>query len=93
MSDSELAEFVTAILIEVDPLRLYFADLDNRDEYASEATRIAAQLNRCESAEDCQRLAWEIFREAFSADGAGPLDRYSEVGQRLWGLASSRNAR
>jgi hypothetical protein len=89
----EHARLVAAILIESDPLRLYFEDVDNRDEYDSEASRIAEQLGRRESADDCQRLAWEIFRESFAADHAGPLDRYREVGQRLWDLASSRNAR
>lgn len=93
MSDSsERARLVAAILIDADPLGLYFEDVDNRDEYASEAARIAERLGQCQSADDCQRLAWDVFREAFGTDGAGPLDRYREIGQRLWDLASSLNA-
>lgn len=50
MSDS-LVQSVAQILVDLDPLRLYFPQYENRDEYDAEAAQIASRLPACTSLE------------------------------------------
>lgn len=58
---TELPGLVARMLIRTDPMKIYFEEDDNKDEYDSEAAEIASGLQSCGSAADCLNLVYEVF--------------------------------
>jgi hypothetical protein len=76
-------------LIRHDPIGIYFPDLENDDEYDSEAENIAERLMDCDTELACLSLIHSVFVEYFDASIAGPLDRYQQVANDIWQLRRS----
>ena len=88
----ELPGLVAEILIRTDPMKIYFEEHDNRDEYDGEAAEIASGLLSCGSADTCLNLVYGIFQRKFDPV-AGPRERYIETADELWSLRNSIAAR
>ena len=69
-------EAISRMLIRHDPIRLYFGDVNNLDEYRFEAKRILERLPTCDSEETCLDIVWNVFRAQFGDQISGPRDNY-----------------
>jgi hypothetical protein len=85
MVRESLASQIALLLIRADPMRIYFPDDQNLDEYSPEAEAIAHDLLGCESEEDCLRLVYRVFCQYFSNAAGHPGD-YDNVANQLWML-------
>ncbi len=63
------------ILLKHDPIKIYFPEYDNNDEYIPEARDIATHL--CTSQEKCLDLICAAFVRNFDVSIAGDRDRYT----------------
>lgn len=74
---------IAAVLRREDPLGLITPG-QNEDEYNAEAALIAARISRCTSREECRRMVWEVFRDAFGEDIAGSEATFEGVADAIW---------
>ncbi|UOY01329.1 hypothetical protein [Blastococcus sp. PRF04-17] len=72
---------VEASLYRHDPIGI--ADAENADEYSHEAATIVPRLRDVETVEDVQRIVHEEFVRWFSAEDAGPVDRYRAIAEEI----------
>ncbi|MDQ3579875.1 MAG: hypothetical protein M3443_20215 [Actinomycetota bacterium] len=77
-------ERLEALLFRHDPIGINFGD--NTDEYRAEAETIALRRGEVSSVQDVQRVVHEEFVRWFSADIAGPPDRYGAIAREIWNL-------
>ena len=56
---------VAAVLLQADPMGIYFKDFDNRDEYDPEAEELAGLLPSCQSRSACCEALQGVFRRYF----------------------------
>jgi hypothetical protein len=89
---AELPGLVAKILGRTDPMKIYFVEDDNKDEYDSEAAEIASGLQSCGSAADCLNLVYGVFSRKFHPVAGAP-ERYVETADEVWRLRSSLAAR
>ena len=86
-------ETISKILMEYDPIHLYFEDVDNADEYKFEAERILEGVPGCVSEESCLDLVWDVFRAQFGEEAACGRDNYVELSRVLWRHLNSASSR
>src|SRR4051812_45908706 len=79
-----LLESTSALLFRHDPIDLDYET--NVDEYDSEARTVLPRLISCRSAEDVERVLHEEFCRWFTAETAGPQERYRAAAVELWQL-------
>ncbi len=79
-----LVEGVSAILFTHDPVGIAFET--NTDEYDPEAESIVARLDEATSVRELRRICHEEFVRWFSADIAGPAERFEPLAQEVWEL-------
>ncbi len=84
MSKSEKFYLVRRVLLENDPIGIYFKEDRNVDEYDPEAKDIVSGMPDCNSIEDVRNLAWEVFVRFFDKKIAGPKEKYDAIASRLW---------
>ncbi|WP_051343364.1 hypothetical protein [Pseudonocardia spinosispora] len=75
---------VEALLFRHDPIGINFEH--NTDEYGPEARTIVPRLAEAATESDLRRIIHEEFTHWFSADIAGPVDRYAEIAREVWQL-------
>jgi hypothetical protein len=80
----ELFDAMAALLFRHDPIGIDYET--NADEYEPEARTILPRLRDCHSEADVTRVVHQEFVRWFSADDAGPLERYEQIGRELWQL-------
>lgn len=81
-----LVQEVSAILFAADPIGIN--DEENTDEYDPEAQSIVLRLPTVTSVLDLQVVCHEEFTRWFSADQAGPLERYASIARDIWAAAA-----
>jgi hypothetical protein len=80
------AEAIAQLLIKY--VRIYFEDVDNADEYKSEAELIHRGLLACDSEESCLGLVLKVFRSQFAGKLYGSADLYAELSRELWRMVA-----
>lgn len=77
---------VAQLLVQHDPLQVYFEEDANSDEYDSEARIILGRIAECRSEQDCLDLVWSVFKASSSEKSAGEREMYRELARDLWRL-------
>jgi hypothetical protein len=80
----ELFDVVATLLFRHDPIGINFET--NTDEYEPEVGTILPRLRGCRSEGDAIRVVHEEFAHWFSAEDAGPIERYEQIGKEIWQL-------
>lgn len=83
---SNLEERISALLLKVDPMRIFFEDFDNRDEYDPEAKELARLLPSCASRGACLDVVLGVFQEYFGDLIASKVDNFEALADELWTL-------
>lgn len=65
-----------------DPQGIFLGE--NHDEYDPEIELIRPKLPRCKTAAQAQTLIWDVFKEKFGADIAGPKSGYDELARLVF---------
>ena len=76
-----------ALLFHHDPIGI--AAENNLEEYRPEAQTITGRRREALSVEDVRRIAHEEFVRWFSADIAGPAERYQHIAEDIWAVWST----
>ncbi len=76
-------EKVRSALVQVDPLGLIFADIQNVDEYDSEAKRIVEEARNMHTDDELVMLIHGIFVESFGADMAIDIGAFKEIANTI----------
>lgn len=77
-------EAINQILINHDPISLYFPDINNRDEYKAEAKEIYNIVNNCQTEEKLFNLICEIFERRFGKKIADKKENFLEIAHEIW---------
>lgn len=78
---NDLAQDISAILLQCDPLNIAYSD----DEYDPEAREIVAGLNRTGSLQDVHNLVFEVFTDFFDPSPmAHEKERYTTAAEKIW---------
>ena len=80
----ELKQRIRSVLLAADPIGIYFADVDNQDEYDDVIDKIIPSLPSCRTERAAREAVWSAFVEAFGPQIAGDPEEYTEVSQRIW---------
>jgi hypothetical protein len=80
---SEEHEIVRRVVLDVDPMDLYFEEDDNFDEYDPEVREIVERLPEAKTVDDLTAMIWEVFKKFFSEELVGSPDRYRRIAQRI----------
>lgn len=80
---SERHEAVRRVILDVDPMDLYFEEDDNFDEYDPEVREIVERLPEAGTVDDLTTMIWEVFKRFFNEGLVGPPDRYRSIAQRI----------
>lgn len=88
MTDDLVAK-VAAILVRADPIRIYFPEHHNSDEYDSEARHIAERLADCSTHDACLEAIYDVFIQSFGSRIAGSRERYEGIATLIWTLRGS----
>jgi hypothetical protein len=81
---SEEHEVVRRVILEVDPMDLYFEEDDNVDEYDPEVREIVKRLPEAKTVDDLTVVVWDVFKKFFSEEFVGSPDRYRRIAQRIF---------
>jgi hypothetical protein len=84
-----LLDQVAEILLRHDPIKIYFPEYGNTDEYMPEARQIAARLASCESMDACLDVVYLVFVQYFGSSTAGERAHYAPIAKDLWTLHHS----
>jgi hypothetical protein len=91
-NQSRLSGRIRDILISADPIGIYFADVDNRDEYDGEVAAIVAELPRCLTESGVQNAVWSVFVRYFSPQIAGDPADYASIASEVWRVSREEGA-
>lgn len=80
---SEKHEAIRRVILDVDPMDLYFEEDDNFDEYDSEVREIIERLPEAKTIDDLTAMIWRVFKRFFSEELVGSADRYRSIAQRI----------
>jgi hypothetical protein len=86
----EFFDALAALLFRHDPIGINFET--NTDEYEPEEGTILPRLHACHSEGDAVRVVHEEFIRWFSAEDAGPVARYVQLGKEIWQLWQQQGA-
>jgi len=86
MEEKYLLKKINEVLILEDPIKIYFKDVDNQDEYNWEAKEISKYVFKCKSKAAMLDIVWKIFLKTFDKDIAGPKKNYEEIVEKLWNI-------
>jgi hypothetical protein len=85
MKDSSIdPATISALILREDPIALYSDEDGNRDEYDSEAERIAKALPSCQTYDECLDMIWDVFKEMFGPREAESRERYTNRAYAIW---------
>jgi hypothetical protein len=82
----ELKHKISRVLLEADPMRIYFKDFDNHDEYDNEAEELAGLLPSCASRQACLEVLHCVFVKYFGDLIASRHIDFPALADRLWEL-------
>lgn len=88
--ETSIEDRIAQILVKHDPIKIYFPEYNNRDEYVPEAQDIADGLSGCTSAEKCLELVYLTFIREFGLSVAGDRNRYTQIAEDIWVLRQSK---
>lgn len=77
---------ISQLLLNVDPMGIYFKDWDNRDEYDLEAEELARLLPSCDSRGACLDAVLRVFQKYFGDLVASRAGNFEAVADGLWDL-------
>lgn len=78
----DLARHIAELLFADDPLRI--ASGSNTAEYTAEAESIVIELPAAADVRDATTITHRVFVHWFSAEDAGPPERYESVAAGVW---------
>ena len=85
VGQEELVTQVEELLFRHDPIGINFEE--NTDEYRAEAQTIVMRLPEAAGVDDLRRITHEEFARWFSAQIAGPPERYAVIALEIWALS------
>ena len=77
---------IAGLLLEADPMRIYFKDFDNQDEYDPEAEELADLLPLCESRQARLHAVRDVFQKYFGDLIASREINFETLADSLWAL-------
>jgi hypothetical protein len=83
---ADLKRKISTLLLKVDPMRIYFKDCDNQDEYDPEADELARLLPSCVSREACLGAVQEVFQRYFGDLIVSRAGNFEALADELWEL-------
>lgn len=75
---------ISKILIQEDPIGIYFPDLLNLDEYNSEAKLIAEEIKVFHDINELTYIIWSIFKKTFGEVEAGEKENYTSIAKKIF---------
>lgn len=82
----EVKSLMRDIFIEDDPINIYFPDVNNIDEYDPEIDKILPVLKNMKSEDELHELIWNVFKEMFTKETAGPKEHYATISKKVWDI-------
>ena len=82
----DLKRRIAMLLVKIDPMRIYFKDFDNRDEYDSEAEEVARLLSSCATREACLDAVQKVFERHFGDLVVSRALNFEALADALWEL-------
>jgi hypothetical protein len=86
----DLSTRISELLLAADPMRIYFEDFENTDEYDAEARELALLLPTCTSRIACLGVAQGVFRKYFGDLIVSRDVNWDDMADRLWELRRAR---
>jgi hypothetical protein len=88
MSDErvDLKRQISELLLQADPMHIYFKDFANDDEYDAEAGELARRLPSCASKADCAAVVLGVFDKYFGEIHTRARPELDAVIENLWRL-------
>ncbi len=80
---SSLKEQIKTLLLQEDPIGIYYPEDGNDDEYDPEVEAIFNRLTHCKTVQEIQTMLREVFMSFFDESIAGPLERYANLAQKI----------
>jgi hypothetical protein len=84
MNTSELHNRLRRILLDANPVGIYFEDAKNEDEYDQEIASLASGLEDCQTEAALETLLYEIFTTSFGVQSAGGRKKYADIAHEIW---------
>lgn len=91
MKKTILKAEIRKILLEEDPMGIYFPEDKNIDEYDKEVEMIIERLNKCRNQKELLEMLWNIFEMQFGISSAGQKERYEKIANKVWRLIMEDN--
>jgi hypothetical protein len=76
-------KIISKILIQEDPMGIYFPSSSNFDEYNSEAKLIAQKISNVREVRELTNVIWEIFKKRFGEVEAGDKENYITLSKKI----------
>ena len=90
MKHAALASKLREVLLRENPMGIYFDDVKNTDEYDSEIEAIIQRFSTCTNQAQVQRMIWNVFKEFFGEQGAGPKSQYAKLAEIVWSFVNKQ---
>jgi hypothetical protein len=85
---------IRKILIEEDPMDIYFPEDKNIDEYDSEVEKITNNLDRCHNLKELTDLVSNILQVTIeNYSSLEQKKRYSKIATKIWNLIAENNSK